>query len=93
MCVHSSSYIYRFAYMSLSCKAVFCSLIIGTGTGKMLSFILPLLEKVSAEGFTRNDHGRPCTAGAHHNDSHWRTGHSGIICLEPLLNCQSRFKF
>ena len=54
--VHSSSYIY---YISLSCKAGFCYLIIGTGTGKMLSFALPFLEKLSAEEFTRNDQGRP----------------------------------
>ena len=35
------------------------SLIIGTGTGKTLSFVLPLLEKLSAEGSTRNYQGRP----------------------------------
>ena len=35
------------------------SLIVGTGTGKTLSFVLPLLEKLSAEGSTRNDQGRP----------------------------------
>ena len=27
--------------------------------GKTLSFVLPLLEKLSAERFTRNDQGRP----------------------------------
>ena len=45
--------------MSLACKAGFCSLIVGTGTGKTLSFVLPLPEKLSTEGFTRNDQGRP----------------------------------
>lgn len=32
---------------------------IGTGTGKTLSFVLPLLERLSAEGPTRIYQGRP----------------------------------
>ena len=33
------------------------SLIIGTKTGKMLLFVLPILEKLSAEGSIRNYQG------------------------------------
>ena len=44
--------------MNAQNAASFYSVIIGTGTGKTLSFVLPLLEKLSAEGFTRNDQGR-----------------------------------
>ena len=43
--------------MGLTCKAGLRSLIIGTG--KMLLFVLPLLEQLGAEGSTRNDQRRP----------------------------------
>ena len=39
-------------------KLVFVLEIIGTGTEKALSFFLPF-EKLSAEGFIRNDQGQP----------------------------------
>lgn len=32
-----------------------------TGTGKTLSFVLPLLERLSAEGEVNSEHGRPPT--------------------------------
>ena len=38
------------------------SLIIGTKTEKMLLFVLPILEKLSAEGSIRNYQGQPLLA-------------------------------
>ena len=36
--------------------------IVGTGTGKTLSFVLPLLERMSVDGLVRSERGRPpCT--------------------------------
>ena len=48
------------------CYAVSVSFIFwviaGTGTGKTLSFVLPLLERMSADGLIRSERGRPpCT--------------------------------
>ena len=35
---------------------------VGTGTGKTLSFVLPLLERMSVDGLIRSERGRPpCT--------------------------------
>ena len=39
-----------------------CNVLLGTGTGKTLSFVLPILEHMSAGGQIRSERGRPpCT--------------------------------
>ena len=37
----------------------FCCLSLGTGTGKTLSFALPIIERLSAEGMVRTERNRP----------------------------------